>query len=304
MTEQPSIDPALGLNLIQHRTLSRLSSPSVAIVIPAHNEQDTVAEVIRDCRQSLDLLDLPGRVIVSASGCTDQTAQRAAEAGAEVLLSPIGKGAAIAAALADVSEDVVCLVDGDIRYYGDRPLAAILLDPIVHGIADATITDLYWRPLYPQMWLHGFFAPLTGYLFPELLPKVGSTPWSGQRAALRWLWPDTYTEGFSVDLEILLHWNEHALRLRPVLADDWTNPQRPKPDLMQQEFRLLVDRAVSQDRVKRDDVPALEQWFEAAYGLMASYEAQTDDPQQFEQELLRSSMQELRTHTSTPGTAS
>ena len=61
MTEQrPSIDPALGLNLVQDRTLNRLSSPSVAIVIPAHNEQDTVAGVIKDCQQSLDLLHLSG----------------------------------------------------------------------------------------------------------------------------------------------------------------------------------------------------------------------------------------------------
>jgi glucosyl-3-phosphoglycerate synthase len=300
MTEQPSIDPALGLNLIQDRTLSRLSSPSVAIVIPAHNEQDTVAGVVQDCRQSLELLHLPGRVIVSASGCTDRTAERAKEAGAQVIVAPIGKGSAIAAALSQVDEDVVCLVDGDIKYYGDRPLAAILLDPIVHGIADATITDLYWRPLYPQMWLYGFFAPLAGVLFPELLPKVGSTPWSGQRAALRRLWPDTYSEGFSVDLEILLHWNQHALRLRPVLADDWTNPQRPKPDLMQQEFRLIIKRAVAEDRIKSEDVPAFEQWFEATYRLMASYGSQVDDPQQFEQELLRGSMHELRLRTATP----
>lgn len=298
MTEQrPSIDPALGLNLVQDRTLNRLSSPSVAIVIPAHNEQDTVAGVIKDCQQSLELLRLSGRVIVSASGCTDHTAERAEAAGAQVIVSPLGKGAAIQAALADVDEDVVCLVDGDIRYYGDRPLAAILLDPIVHGIADATISDLYWRPLYPQMWLYGFFAPLTGYLFPELQAKVGSTPWSGQRAALRRLWPSVYPEGFTVDLDLLLHWNEHALRLRPVLADDWTNPQRPKPDLMQQEFRLIIDRAVKAERIKSEEVAALERWFEAAYRLMANYEAEKDDPQQFEHDLLRASMQELRTRT-------
>ncbi len=294
MSEQSSIDPALGLNLIQDRTLSRLVSPSVAIVIPAHNEQDTVALVVQDCRRSLDLLGLSGRVIVSASGCTDQTAERAEAAHAQVIVSPLGKGVAIQAALAQVDEDVVCLVDGDIRYYGDRPLAAILLEPIVHGIADATITDLYWRPLYPQMWLYGFFAPLAGYLFPELLPKVGSTPWSGQRAALRHLWPTTFPEGFTVDLDILLHWNENALRLRPVLADDWTNPQRPKPDLMQQEFRLVVERALSDARITSDEVPALEQWFDAAYRLMAGYGAETDDPQQFEHELLHASMQKLR----------
>jgi hypothetical protein len=32
--------------------------------------------------------------------------------------------------------------------------------PNVNGIADACVTDLYWRPLYPQMWLHAFLAAL------------------------------------------------------------------------------------------------------------------------------------------------
>jgi hypothetical protein len=121
----------------------------------------------------------------------------------------------------------VCLIDGDLRYFGDRPLVTILVEPILHGIAGACITDLYWRPIYPQMWLYGFFAPVAGCLFPELLPKAGSTPWSGQRVATRELWPESLPDGFTVDLEILLHWNRHALRLRPVLADDWVNPRRP-----------------------------------------------------------------------------
>jgi hypothetical protein len=66
----------------------------------------------------------------------------------------------------------------------------------------SAISDLYWRPLYPQMWLHAFFAPLAGMLFPEVLPKCGSTPWSGQRAALRELWPSELPDDFTVDLEL------------------------------------------------------------------------------------------------------
>jgi glycosyltransferase involved in cell wall biosynthesis len=284
------------LNLLQNRTLSRLDA-SVSVVIPAHNEQETIAVAVADCRRGLAMLGIDGEVVVSASACSDDTASLAAEAGARVVEAPLGKGAAVTVGLSATTGDIVCLVDGDIRYYGDRRLVTILVDPILHGIADATITDLYWRPLYPQMWLYGFFAPLAGYLFPELLPKAGATPWSGQRAALRTLWPESLVEGFTVDIQILLHWNENALRLRPVLADDWSNPQRPKPDLMAQELDIMALHALEYGRIEAQEAIALKRWFESAHRLMAGYQANADDPQEFEQRLLRASIREIRLHT-------
>lgn len=289
----PPIDPALGLNLVPSRTLTKMSG-KVSVIIPAHNEEATIARVVADCFQGLEMLGTEGEVVVSASGCTDNTSELAADAGAQVVEAPVGKGAAIKAGLAAVDGAVVCLIDGDIQYFGERPLVTILVEPILHGTADATITDLYWRPLYPQMWLHAFFAPLAGALFPEILPKCGSTPWSGQRAAVRSLWPTEMPDDFTVDLELLMHWNYEALRLRPIVADDWTNPQRPKNDLMAREFQLVVDHAVKRGRVSDGSREALTGWFEAVHRMMAAYRPDSDDPQAFEQQLLLGSLAELQ----------
>lgn len=292
MAKRAEIDPALNLDLVPERTISS-SQASVSIVIPAHNEEATIAEVVTEARRGLDLLKIDGDVLVSASGCTDQTEAVAANAGARVIAAPIGKGAAITAGLANTSGDIVCLIDGDMRYFGDRPLATIILEPIISGIADATVTDLYWRPLYPQMWLYGFFAPVCGHLYPELLPKVGSTPWSGQRAAWRHLWPARMPEDFTVDLEILMHWNRNALRLRPIVADDWTNPQRPKTDLMAQELEVIIKHAEIDGRISEVTSLALRAWYDSAHALMAEYRPNADKPQEFEQRLLRGSIQQL-----------
>jgi glucosyl-3-phosphoglycerate synthase len=289
----PPIDPALGLELVADRTVRRRAG-AVSVVIPAHNEEATIAEVVSECARGLVRLGVPGQVVVSASGCTDRTAEVARSAGALVVEAGLGKGAAIVAGVKAGDGDVICLVDGDVRYYGDPPLVPLLVEPILNGIADATVSDLYWRPLYPQLWLCGFFAPLAGALFPELLPKVGSTPWSGQRAAVRELWPDVLPDGFTSDLALLLHWNEHAVRMRPVLADDWTNPQRPKPELMAQEFDLVVAHAVERGRIGPDAVPALGEWFQAAHRLMAEYRPGEHDPRQFESDVLDRSLAELR----------
>ncbi len=291
---RPLINPDFSLDLRHERTLEA-KERTVSVVIPAHNERDTVTEVVSDAFRALEILQVEGEVLVSASGCTDDTADVADKVGAIVVEAPIGKGAAINAGVQRSGGDIICLVDGDVRYYGDPPLVALIVDPILRGIADACITDLYWRPIYPQMWQCGFFTPLAGRLIPEILPKSGSTPWSGQRAALRHLWPASLPADFTADIELLLHWNRHALRLRPVLTDDWVNPQRPKPDLMAQELEVILHYALESGRIQPDLIPSAKEWYEIVHALMATYRPGEDDPQDFEVWLSDRSIGELIT---------
>jgi glucosyl-3-phosphoglycerate synthase len=302
---RPRIDPALGLDIVQNRTLRRDESASVSVVIPAHNEAERITQSVIDALGGLGRLGGSGHeVIVAASGCTDNTAELAAAAGAKVVEAPIGKGAAMhAGALASTGE-VICLIDGDLRYYGDPPLVPLLVDPILHGIADATISNLYWRPLYPQMWLHGFFVPLMGVLFPEILPKVGPTPWSGQRAVRRELWPTELPNGFTSDVTLLMHWNQHALRMTSVVTDDWSHPQRTdesKEKLMAGELEVILRYAVEQGRMEASEEPNFTRWYDRAHEFMAAYRAGIDDPQEFERRLLTDSMNALRYQLNRPG---
>jgi cellulose synthase/poly-beta-1,6-N-acetylglucosamine synthase-like glycosyltransferase len=87
------------------------------ILVPAHDEEAGVADTVR----SLLATDYPAnlrRVVVIADNCTDATADRAREAGAEVVerRDPVarGKGQALAWALAQVRPpDAVMVVDAD-----------------------------------------------------------------------------------------------------------------------------------------------------------------------------------------------
>jgi hypothetical protein len=281
------------LNKVESRTLSRRSA-AVSVVIPAHNEEATITQVVADCRRGLDLLGASGDVIVSASDCSDSTAAVAAQAGAHVVEAPIGKGAAILAGARAAAGDVICLVDGDLQYYGDVPLVTLLVEPILRGVADASISDLYWRPIYPDQWMHGFFAPLAGHIFPELLPKAGSTPWSGQRAAVRELWPSELPSDFTADLALLLHWNALTSRLRPVLTDDWFNPIRPKPQQLALDFELLVGHGIQAGRIPPSARTPLAAWFRFLQTQIDSYRHGEDDPSEYEKRLLNASLKEFR----------
>ncbi|MFJ6022949.1 glycosyltransferase [Nocardiopsis alba] len=291
---KPEIDPALGLALHHERTLPDRRGSTADVVIPAHNEQATIVQVVQDAHKALTELDVQGgRVIVSASGCTDNTAELAQGAGAEVVISPAGKGRAMLAGIQASTAEIICLIDGDFEYFGGRPLASELLDPIIRGVCDATIADLHWRPLYPQLWLLGFFTPLAGRIFPEMLPAVGHTPWSGQRAAVRSAWPSTLPDDFTSDLAILLHWLDIDITLRPVVADDWTNPQRPKPDLMRAECDLLIKHAIHRNRISEKEAEELRGWFSKAHSFMAEYDPGTHEPKEFEKALMNKSLAAL-----------
>jgi glycosyltransferase involved in cell wall biosynthesis len=83
----------------------------VSVVIPCLNEQDAIAGVVRDVlAQGVD------EVIVVDNGSTDETAARAAAAGARIVGEPRrGYGRACAAGLTAAQADagIICFLDGD-----------------------------------------------------------------------------------------------------------------------------------------------------------------------------------------------
>jgi glycosyltransferase involved in cell wall biosynthesis len=108
----------------------------ISVVIPALNEEEPIAEVVRDCLTT----GLPGEIIVVDNGSTDRTAERAREAGAKVVSQPTpGYGRACAAGVSALSRDcdLVVFLDGD---GSDCPeLMSQLVDPIRRGEQDFVI---------------------------------------------------------------------------------------------------------------------------------------------------------------------
>lgn len=108
----------------------------VAVIIPALNEEEPIADVVRACLAAGETTE----VIVVDNGSTDRTAERAAAAGARVVSQPTpGYGRACAAGVAALppSCDLVVFLDGD---GSDCPeLMGQLLAPIRAGERDFVI---------------------------------------------------------------------------------------------------------------------------------------------------------------------
>jgi Glycosyl transferase family 2 len=109
-------------------------SPSIAVVIPCHNEQSSVARVVRGFRAAL-----PDAVVyVYDNASSDRTAEVAAASGAVVRREERrGKGTVVCRMFADVEADVYVLVDGDGTYNpADAPA---MVDRLVRDNLDMVV---------------------------------------------------------------------------------------------------------------------------------------------------------------------
>ena len=109
----------------------------LAVVIPAYNEEPTIASVIKDVPNLAG--SLKSEVIVVVDGARDQTAEQARLAGALVCEVPVNRGQGAALALGYLlararGAQVIATVDAD-GQYDPRELERVV-DPILTGHAD------------------------------------------------------------------------------------------------------------------------------------------------------------------------
>jgi glycosyltransferase involved in cell wall biosynthesis len=112
--------------------LDSTNSRFVSVIIPCLNEAESIGDVVKEV-----LAQQVGEVLVVDNGSTDETAERAALAGARVVSQPErGYGRACATGLAAVSQQasIACFLDGD---GSDVPsFLAAVVGPVARGEAD------------------------------------------------------------------------------------------------------------------------------------------------------------------------
>jgi glucosyl-3-phosphoglycerate synthase len=194
---------------------------TISVVLPALDEQDTIAAVVDSISPLVD--GVVDELIVLDSGSTDHTGIRAVAAGARVVSReqalpevPIrpGKGEALWRSLAATSGDIVVFIDSDL--IGPDPMfVPWLVAPLLIGDGLQLVKSFYRRPLHVGDASGGAGAtgggrvtelvarPLLAALRPELSCML--QPLGGEYAATRELLTSLpFAPGYGVEIGLLV----------------------------------------------------------------------------------------------------
>ena len=178
------------------------STLNVAVLIPCFNEAATIAQVVRDFRNSLPT----ATIYVYDNNSFDDSATRAADAGALVRHERHqGKGHVVRRMFADVDADVYVMVDGDGTY--DAAAAPVAVIELVENqldfinIARRGTTSETYRPGHQlgNTVLTWLVAALFGREFTDMLSgyKLFSRRFVKSFPAL--------STGFEIETELTIH---------------------------------------------------------------------------------------------------
>ncbi|MFF5230844.1 glucosyl-3-phosphoglycerate synthase [Dactylosporangium sp. NPDC000521] len=192
----------------------RKGDTRISVVLPALDEEPTVAEIVTGARTLMPLVD---EVVVVDSGSVDRTAEVARQAGATVhhrddILpgtgSRPGKGEVLWKALAVTTGDILVYVDADLTDF--RPhFVTGLLGPLLDDPATLMVKAFYDRPLLDVSAAGGgrvtelAARPLLNAYFPALAGVV--QPLAGEYAARRSLLESLpFAAGYGVETGLLI----------------------------------------------------------------------------------------------------
>ncbi len=196
---------------------------SVTVILPALNEEATVATIVRQIRRELMAPNgspLVDELVVLDSGSTDRTAKVAAAAGATVIHrdgvfpaipTVTGKGEAMWRGVAATTGELVVFIDADLRSFSPSYVVG-LLGPLLTDPEIQLVKAVYERPLVGDRQT----TPAGGGRVTELVarpmlnlhwPQLAGViqPLAGEYAARRSLLESLpFSCGYGVDFALLI----------------------------------------------------------------------------------------------------
>jgi glucosyl-3-phosphoglycerate synthase len=144
--------------------------------VVGRNEAETL-HIFLD--QALEAAGPDDRVWFIDGDSSDDSAERAAAMGAEVIAAPVGKGRAMQRAIELCGSGYICFGDADLMW-SEHNICSVLKQAAIDTDADMVIGHgqhpVRVRSVNPGIWI-----PIAGHFFPELLDAFSPFPVSGYR---------------------------------------------------------------------------------------------------------------------------
>lgn len=219
----------------------------IAVILPAYNEEKTIAATIEDFRTALPEAEV--WVINNRSSDTTEelawaTLQRLGCPGGVINEKRPGKGNAVRRAFMDVEADVYVLSDADTTYPASQ--ARQLIAPVIAGDADMVVGDRHSAGHYAaenKRALHGFGNRLVRDLVNRLFNAQLADIMSGYRVFSR-RFVKSYpilVEGFEIETDMTLHALDKRFRVLEMPVDYRDRPEGSvsKLNTLRDGYRVL-----------------------------------------------------------------
>ncbi|MBE6491922.1 MAG: glycosyltransferase [Methanobrevibacter sp.] len=216
----------------------------VSVIIPAYNEEDTVAKVVQVVR-NVSFVD---EIIVVNDGSSDKTEEEAIKAGAIVINHETnkGKGEALYTGYKQAECDVIAFIDADIYNLTSKKVESMIM-PILLG--DAEITKTKFSRVSGRV-TELTAKPLLNFFFPEISFEQ---PLSGQFAARKsTLRKINFEKDYGVDVGIVIDADVLGISIMEIDIGEIEHDMSPLSDLnlmANEVVRTIISRANKYGRV-------------------------------------------------------
>jgi glycosyltransferase involved in cell wall biosynthesis len=211
---------------------------SVSLVIPAHNESESIGSLLDKAIEVMKSLGRPWEIIVVDDGSSDQTLDSIKDKPVKIIAHPynIGNGAAIKTGIRHACGEIILMMDGDSQHDpGDIPRLIEQIGPYDMVIGARSNGSQSTHRMVANQFYNLFASYVANFFIRDLTSGFRAIKASVMKR-FTYLLPNTFSYPTTITLALLRA--GHSLCYEPIVAAE--RKSKSKIKLMRDGIRFLL----------------------------------------------------------------